>query len=453
MAGKLIVDTIDTDNAFITLNVQQSQIATMNVSGIFSNTGVKMIGANGTVSNTAITGLVTASQIANVANTQLTGTITGSQISSNTLSNTVFQTGSVENYMNSQNLGFGMRNRIINGAMVIDQRNAGASVTIPTINPQYTLDRWAIQSSQTSKISIQQNAGAVTPPTGFTKYLGATSLSAYSVLSGDYFSIRQCIEGFNIADLGWGAAGASSVTLSFWVYSSLTGTFGGSLTNNTFVYSYPFTYTISSANTWEQKTLTVAGPTAGTWETGSSAGIYITLGLGVGSTYSGTAGAWAASGYLSATGATSVVATNGATFYITGVQLEKGSTATSFDYRPYGTEESLCQRYYYKTKAATSSDLFAVGWCVSTTVAAVSVPFPVSMRTNPTALEQSGTAANYQTVFAASAAALSAVPVFTTASTNSARVECTVASGLTAGQGVGLRAGSTSAYLAWSAEL
>jgi len=282
----------------------------------------------------------------------------------------------------SSNVTF--RNRIINGAMIFDQRNAGASVTIPTINPQYTLDRWAIQSSQASKISIQQNAGAVTPPTGFTKYLGATSLSAYSVLSGDYFSIRQGIEGFNIADLGWGAAGASSVTLSFWVRSSLTGTFGGSLTNNTFNYSYPFTYTISSANTWEQKTLTVAGPTAGTWETGSSLGIYITLGLGIGSTYSGTAGAWAASGYLSATGATSVVATNGATFYITGVQLEAGTTASPFEYRQYGTELALCQRYttIFNT-GATTYPRFGVGQCRSVTLADILITFPVFMRAAP----------------------------------------------------------------------
>jgi hypothetical protein len=285
----------------------------------------------------------------------------------------------------SNNVTF--RNKLINGAMVIDQRNAGASVTIPTINPQYTLDRWAIQSSQASKISIQQNAGAVTPPTGFTKYLGATSLSAYSVLSGDYFSIRQGIEGFNIADLGWGAAGASSVTLSFWVRSSLTGTFGGSLTNNTFNYSYPFTYTISSANTWEQKTLTVAGPTAGTWETGSSLGIYITLGLGIGSTYSGTAGAWAASGYLSATGATSVVGTNGATFYVTGVQLEAGTTASPFEYRQYGTELALCQRYY--ETSGTVQGL--VGSYYNTTDIYGSFYYRVTKRAAPTITFDAGT--------------------------------------------------------------
>jgi hypothetical protein len=248
-------------------------------------------------------------------------------------------------YSTQQSLG--LKNRIINGAMVIDQRNAGASVTITGEN--YTLDRWVSQVSQTSKFSVQQNAGSVTPPTGFTNYLGATSLSAYSIVAGDYFTIEQRVEGFNTADLGWGTASASTVTLSFWVRSSLTGTFGGSFTNSGNSRSYPFTYTISSANTWEQKSITVAGDTSGTWLKTNGQGITIYFSLGMGSTRSGTAGAWAGANYLSATGATSVVGTSGATFYITGAQLEKGSTATSFDYRPYGTELQLCQRYYEAT--------------------------------------------------------------------------------------------------------
>jgi len=241
-----------------------------------------------------------------------------------------------------------LRNRIINGAMVIDQRSAGASVT-PTSNGYYSCDRWQVQLSQASKFSLQQNAGAVTPPVGFTKYLGITSLSAYSVGAGDFFNTRTQVEGFNIGDLAWGTASAAPVTLSFWVRSSLTGTFGGALGNGGGTRGYPFTYTISAANTWEQKTITVAGDTTGTWATDNSSGLIVYFGLGVGSTYSGTAGAWAGSQFMSATGATSVVGTNGATFYITGVQLEKGSVATSFDYRPYGTELQLCQRYYEKS--------------------------------------------------------------------------------------------------------
>ena len=238
-----------------------------------------------------------------------------------------------------------MKNRIINGAMVIDQRNAGASVT-PTTN-SYALDRWLINVSQSSKLSVQQNAGSVTPPAGFSNYLGITSLSAYSITSTDYFQIQQRIEGFNFADLGWGTANAKTVTLSFWVYSSLTGTFGGSILNSGYTRSYPFTYTISAANTWEQKSITITGDTTGTWIGATNGvGARVSINLGVGSTLSNTAGSWYAGEYDGATGATSVVGTNGATFYITGVQLEVGSSATGFEYRQYGQELALCRRYF-----------------------------------------------------------------------------------------------------------
>jgi len=235
----------------------------------------------------------------------------------------------------------GFKNRIINGAMVIDQRNAGASVT-PT-DGGFVTDRFKYTLTQASKLTAQQST---TSTTGFVKSLLNTSSSAYSITASDVFIIIQNIEGFNVADLAWGSASAATVTLSFWVRSSLTGTFGGSVANSDRNRSYPFTYTISAANTFEQKTITIAGDTSGTWLTDNGIGIRLSFGLGVGSTFSGTAGAWAAADYRGATGATSVVGTNGATFYLTGVQLEKGSTATSFDYRPYSAELAMCQRYY-----------------------------------------------------------------------------------------------------------
>ena len=271
----------------------------------------------------------------------------------------------------------GFKNRIINGAMVIDQRNAGAVVTPSSL--AYTLDRWrSLMSASASKYSVQQNSSSVTPPAGFTNYLGVVSLSAYSVAAGDQYAVQQWVEGYNIADLAWGTASAATVTLSFWVRSSLTGTFGGSLGNSGGSRSYPFSYTISAANTWEQKSVTISGDTSGTWLTDSSRGLSVTFGLGVGSTLSGTAGAWAAADYRSATGATSVVGTSGATFYITGVQLEKGSTATSFDYRPYGTELQLAQRYYQQITGG------ALGVTYSTTAANWGQAFPVQMRASPT---------------------------------------------------------------------
>jgi hypothetical protein len=350
---------------------------------------------------------------------------------------------------------FGFKNRIINGAMVIDQRNAGASVSGTT--GVYTVDRWTVQNnSGSARFNVRQNVNSVTPPVGYKYYLGVTSTSAYSVAATDVIGIQQFIEGYNIADLGWGASGAQTVTFSFWVRSSLTGTFGGNIIEGAAGTAfYPFTYTISSANTWEQKTITIAGPTIGTWDSTNGRGPQVLFNLGTGSTYNiGTAGAWTTNAHYAATGATNFVATNGATFYITGVQLEKGSTATSFDYRSQGTELALCQRYYYRVDAPSgTAGLIGVGWCRTTTTATVFIPYTVSMRTNPTALEQSGTAANYQLVFAASAAALSVVPAFgSETTTQGTRVDCTVASGLTAGHGVGLRP-VAGAFLAWSAEL
>ena len=238
------------------------------------------------------------------------------------------------------------RNLIINGDMRIDQRNAGASVTP---NASYTLDRWIYENTQTGKATVQQNAGSVTPPTGFTNYLGVTSASAYSVLTGDTFLLGQRIEGYNVADLAWGTANAQTVTFSFWVRSSLTGAFGGALQNVNATRSYPFSYTISSADTWEYKTVTVAGDTSGTWNTGNGRGLYVIFGLGSGATYSGTAGAWATANIVQPTSTVSVVGTSGATLYITGVQLEAGSVATPFEHRQYGQELALCQRYYEKS--------------------------------------------------------------------------------------------------------
>lgn len=267
----------------------------------------------------------------------------------------------------------GFRNRIINGDMRIDQRNNGASVTATT-GLGYTLDRWAVFYSQLSKYTIQRNAGGVTPPSGFSNYLGITSLSAYAVTSTDYNFINQSIEGFNASDVGWGAAGAQTVTLSFWVRSSLTGTFSGSVRSGSgTTRSYVFAYTINSANTWEFKTVTIAGDTSGTWATDNTKWGSVTFCLGSGSTRLGTAGSWQTADLDGVTGTTSVVGTNGATFYITGVQLEAGSVASPFERRDYGRELMMCQRYYNKSF-----------FYVTTAGAPIQTFFPVEMRATPT---------------------------------------------------------------------
>ena len=341
----------------------------------------------------------------------------------------------------------GFKNRIINGAMMIDQRNAGASFTPTTTTYYGTCDRWAFYVSQNSKLTAQQGT---TVPSNYKNSLGITSSSAYTVLSGDYFTMSQAIEGLNVADLGWGTATASAVTLSFWVRSSLTGTFGGTIQNSAQNRSYPFTYTISAANTWEQKSITIAGDTSGTWLTTNGIGIGLQFSLGVGSSGSGTANTWAGANYLAPTGATSVVSTNGATFYITGVQLEKGSTATSFDYRPYGTELALCQRYYQKwITGSGGNSQYGVGVLNQTnSCARLGAPLPVTMRSTPTF--------NYSTVRlydATVATAVTSILANTCSTTNLCVDLAASGGGLTVGRPALLIEGSSSGYIDLTAEL
>jgi hypothetical protein len=272
------------------------------------------------------------------------------------------------------------KNRVINGGMDIDQRNAGVSVTPASSVNTYTLDRWAAFVTQSSKLTVQQNAGSVTPPAGFTNYLGVTSSSAYSVVASDLFLINQQIEAFNVSDFNLGRASAVTFTLSFWVRSSLTGTFSGSVSNSAQNRSYVFTYTINAANTWEQKSITIPGDTTGTWATGTGRGLSVNWSLGVGSSFSGTAGSWQSSALFASTGSTSVVGTNGATWQMTGVQLEVGTVATSFDFRSIGTELALCQRYF----SGITGNIFGSGITTGASSGVAIVPLPVYMRTSPT---------------------------------------------------------------------
>jgi hypothetical protein len=278
-----------------------------------------------------------------------------------------------------------MRNRIINGAMVIDQRNAGASVTVNNATAFFSVDRFYGQAQPTDGVfTLQQVADA---PAGFTKSLKATVTTAdASIGATQYYNFSQSIEGFNMADFAWGTANASTVTLSFWVKSSVTGVFGGAITNASNNRSYPYTYTINSANTWEQKAVTLSGDQSGTWATDNTIGAKLFWSLGTGATYKGTAGSWAGTLYIGATGEVSPISTSGATFYITGVQLEAGTTATPFENRLYGTELVLCQRYYYQVNStATQYATLGSAYARTTTIAtAGGISLPVTMRAIPT---------------------------------------------------------------------
>jgi len=246
------------------------------------------------------------------------------------------------NTLNSDNqskLGISYKNRLINGAMVINQRAFSG-----TPNNEYTLDRWNYSNSATGKVTISQSSDA---PAGFVNSLLVTSSSAYSATGSDFFGIQQRIEGYNIADLNFGSASAKTITISFWVKSSLTGTFSGAINNGAWDTSYAFTYVINAANTWEQKTVTIVGASSGTWLTTNGNGMRVWFSMGLGTTYATTANTWVSgSGSYGTAGSVNLVGANGATWYITGVQFEVGTQATTFDYRSIGTELALCQRYF-----------------------------------------------------------------------------------------------------------
>jgi hypothetical protein len=368
VGGALVVSGATTANTFSATAVNATGTVTFSGSVILSGT---------TTANTFSTDLITEKTSA-AGVTIDSVLLKDNKVTANEL------TINSNNISADNSLGF--RNRIINGDMRIDQRNAGAAIT----TSGFLVDRWTVTNSSDGAFSAQQDSSA---PVGFTKSIKWTTTTADASLAAtQYAIIRQGIEGFNMADLGWGSANAKSITISFWVRSSLTGTFGASMHNADFNRSYPFTYTISTADTWEQKSVTIAGDTSGTWNTTNGVGIQLYFGLGVGSTFSGTAGAWAASGLLSATGAVSVIGTLNATWYVTGVQLEVGSVATPFERRPYGTELALCQRYFEKSynqsvvPGTASVGTGASGFATSTTNGYNYgvVRFAVSKRAAPT---------------------------------------------------------------------
>jgi len=345
----------------------------------------------------------------------------------------------------------GFRNRIINGDMRIDQRNNGASVSISNNTFTYTLDRWGVIESSAAVLSVQRLTDS---PAGFTDSLGVTVTTAdTSLASTEYGYIEQRIEGFNVSDLSFGSAQASTVTLSFWVKSNVVSTAHCVvLLNSASNRCYATNFAVSTSGAWSQVSVTIPGDTAGTWLADNGTGLVVRFGLGTGTTRRGTADTWVTTSDVVGTSSPTPANIMGAVnnyIYITGVQLEAGSVATPFERRPYGTELSLCQRYYYKTTIGRQG----TGFAKTTTVAEVYVPFQVNMRVAPTALEQSGTASDYLLVYQNTAQACSAVPTFGTGAITNGAVNFTVSSGLTAGNGLSAGSNSASSYLAWSAEL
>jgi hypothetical protein len=322
----------------------------------------------------------------------MSGTIQASVIkdSASATNNLTLDTGGNATVGNTLVMGSSfLRNRIINGDMRVNQRGYTSGAPLTTTG-SYCVDRYQIASTTTGGFSSYQSS---TAPTGFVNSLLYTKTTGTAPSAGDTNYIAQAIEGYNISDLAWGTANAKTITLSFWVYAGATGTFSGSLRNGAAtLYSYPFTYTISSANTWTQITTTIAGPTVGTWATDNTAGLNVFFDLGSGSTYRGTAGAWAAGNYVGATGATTYpTSTTGGTFYLTGVQFEVGTVATPFERRQYGTEFALCQRYFNKLGGAATGDIVVGGYGSATGGIYTSLYYPVQMRAIPTTTTIVGT--------------------------------------------------------------
>jgi len=288
------------------------------------------------------------------------------------------------------------KNRIINGEMDIDQRNAGASITLTSGGGNgYPADRWYTENFTDGTATVQQVADA---PAGFSNSIRYTVTATDASLASDQSAfIQQRVEGFNSADLSFGTASAKSITVSFWVKSSVTGTFGGALANNAYNRGYPFTYTISSANTWEQKSVTIPGDTTGTWVGATNGvGLRLTFALAAGSGRVSTAGAWASYIGIGATGGTNLMATNSATWQVTGVQLEVGTVATSFDFRSYGTELALCQRYYFPITLPRDTNVcYPAVVYDSTTILIQAFPVTLAMRTTPSITATRGTASMF----------------------------------------------------------
>lgn len=277
---------------------------------------------------------------------------------------------------NSAGSPYGFKNRIINGGMAIDQRNSGSSTT-PS-GDAYNLDRWQAASGTAGSWFTFQQSNVV--PANFTYSLSILSTGANSVSSGSIYVLQQRIEGYNVADLGYGSSDAKPITISFWIRGSVTGTYGLVVSNGAMTRAYPITYTINSANTWEYKIVTISGDTSGTWLKDNGIGMRLVFQLGTGSSNTLTAGTgWVtpSGGAYGVTGTTNLSATNGATLYLTGVQLERGTQVTAFDWRPFGYELTLCQRYF-QPNVPTWGTPRPNGYYIHS-----SGYFKVSMRTTP----------------------------------------------------------------------
>ena len=283
-----------------------------------------------------------------------------------------------------------VQNLIINGNMEIDQRGTSGTAS----NGDYLTDRWKWEQVGSGVVTITQDTDT---PNGTYKNslkIDVTTADA-SMAASDEYALTQSIEGLNSARLGLGTSDAETITLSFWVKSTKTGTFSGALTNSAGDRSYAFEYTVSVTDTWEQKSVTITLDTSGTWLTTNGIGVRVRFALALGSNWHGTVDTWEAAndyGTSSQVNAMDSVSNN---FFLTGVMMTVGSTAPSTFIAAgggsYGAELALCQRYYWRLSSDTSNESMGAGHCDSTTTAFIWINHPVPMRTDSPTQTDSGT--------------------------------------------------------------
>lgn len=417
-------------------------------------TGISLTGVTTAVSigatNINVTGVITSTSA--VVGTAVTINASGINATAAGIAITATNIGIGSGGINGGPIS-GDRNKIINGAMMIDQRNAGVSTTpAGTASYTYILDRWAYNASQTLKTSIQQVGFGTTGVIGLSSTARLRVASAVTPGVADYFIFVQKIEGNNIADLGWGSSNAQPVTVSFFVNSSVTGTYAISARNAAINRSYVDTYTINSANTWEYKTIVIPGDTAGTWQIGNDTGMELTFDLGSGSNFNSTAGTWAAGNFVTTSGAVKWISTAGAQFHLTGVQLERGRQATPFEMRSYGQELALCQRYYQVLiPNGVGGPEICMGIFYSATDFRGAVHLKQTMRTVPALNQVSGT--NYfRAYWSSSSTPFNVLTLDGSSTTNYVELAATTATG-TSGAGALLRADNNATFVALSSEL
>ena len=346
----------------------------------------------------------------------------------------------------------GFRNLIINGDMRIAQR--GTSTITGSGSAQFPVDRWSVFNN-TGTVTFAQSTDA---PAGFNASILATVTATGSYSSSGYTQITHKIEGSNCQDLAFGTASAKTIALSFWVKSSVVGTQAVSLKNGNASYrSYVTTYTIDVANTWEKKTVIIAGDTTGTWVVNQSTGLQVDFNLGAGTDYDTSVDSWVGGAFSksSTSGAIDFVANSGATFRVTGVQLEQNLQPTPFEQRPIGVELALCQRYYYLHTPSVGNTQKAISAGIWYTSSQLHVPIKlaVTMRAQPTLVMPNG-AGYYVAYQSGTAVSIGSLGLETGASsTTEVEIYAGGLSGGTAGQACIFRTDNVNGSVAFSAEL